>query len=52
MAEDKKPTMSKIAQLKNFFSSDGEKMTIAEFKAEWDQLSDEEKDWFKAQPLE
>lgn len=43
---------STIAELKKFFTPEGGSMTIAEFKAEWDQLSDEEKDWFKAQTLE
>lgn len=40
-----------LAQLKKFFTPEGGSMTIAEFKAEWDQLSEEEKDWFKEQPL-
>jgi hypothetical protein len=40
-----------ISELKKFFTPDGETMSIADFKAEWDQLSDEEKDWFKSQPL-
>ena len=46
---------NKLADLKKFFmfTPDGtQKMTTAEFKAEWDQLSDEEKDWFKKQPLD
>jgi hypothetical protein len=42
---------NKLVDLKKFFSKDGETMTTAEFKAEWDQLSAEEKDWFKKQPL-
>ena len=41
-----------IAQLKKFFTPEGGTLSIADFKVEWDQLSDEEKDWFKAQPLE
>lgn len=44
-----------IAEIKKFFmfTRDGtQKMTIAQFKAEWDQLSEEEKDWFRKQPLE
>jgi hypothetical protein len=40
-----------LSDLKRFFTATGESMTIAEFKAEWDQLSDEEKHWFKQQPL-
>ena len=40
-----------IADLKKFFTPVGEALTIAEFKAEWDQLSEEEKNWFKEQPL-
>jgi hypothetical protein len=40
-----------LSELKKFFSENGQTMTIAEFKAEWDQLSDEEKIWFKQQPL-
>lgn len=40
-----------LAQLKKFFTPVGESMTIAEFKVEWDQLSEEEKNWFKEQPL-
>jgi len=45
---------NKIADLRKFFGekNDGTMMTIQEFKAEWDQLSEEEKDWFKKQPLE
>jgi hypothetical protein len=41
-----------IADLKKFFTPEGGRLSIAEFKAEWDQLSDEEKDWFKSQPLD
>jgi hypothetical protein len=53
MAKDELATKtSTIAELKKFFTPEGESMSIAEFKAEWDQLSDEEKDWFKAQSLE
>lgn len=40
-----------LSDLKKFFTVNGEQMTIAEFKAEWDQLSEEEKRWFKTQPL-
>jgi len=40
-----------LSDLKKFFSPEGKSMTIAEFKAEWDQLSDKEKHWFKQQPL-
>lgn len=40
-----------IVDLKKFFTPEGGTMTIQEFKAEWDQLSDEEKAWFKSQPL-
>jgi hypothetical protein len=43
---------NKLGDLKKFFSKPGENLSIAEFKAEWDQLSEEEKDWFKTQPLE
>jgi len=43
---------NKLGDLKKFFSKPGEIMTIVEFKAEWDQLSEEEKVWFKSQPLE
>lgn len=41
-----------LAQLKKFFTPEGESLSIADFKAEWDQLSDEEKDWFRQQPLD
>jgi hypothetical protein len=41
-----------ISELKKFFTPEGEVMSIAEFKAEWDQLSEEDKDWFKQQPLD
>lgn len=41
-----------LSELKKFFTPEGETMTIAEFKAEWDQLSDEEKNWFRQQPLD
>ncbi len=40
-----------LVDLKKFFTAPGQTMTTAEFKAEWDQLSEEEKLWFKAQPL-
>jgi len=40
-----------ISELKKFFTPEGETLSIGEFKAEWDQLSDEEKAWFKAQAL-
>lgn len=43
---------NKLADIKKFFTKPGESMTTAEFKAEWDQLSDEEKAWFRTQPLE
>lgn len=53
MAEDPQAMKtSTIAELKKFFTPEGESMSIAEFKAEWDQLSDEEKNWFKAQSLQ
>lgn len=42
---------NRLVDLKKFFSQNGEKMTTAEFTAEWNQLSDEEKAWFKSQPL-
>jgi hypothetical protein len=41
-----------LADLKKFFSPPEKPLTTAEFKAEWDKLSEEEKAWFKAQPLE
>lgn len=41
-----------LSELKKFFTSEGETMSIADFKVEWGQLSDEEKDWFKSQPLD
>lgn len=41
-----------ISDLKKFFTAEGETLTIVDFKAEWDQLSDEEKIWFKQQPLD
>jgi len=44
-------SQSSIVDLKKFFTPAGEQMTIQDFKKEWDQLSDEEKAWFKAQPL-
>jgi hypothetical protein len=40
-----------ISDLKKFFTPEGETLSIADFKAEWDQLSDKEKNWFKSQPL-
>lgn len=49
MAEAK--NLNKIGDLKKFFTPEGETLGFAEFKAEWDQLSEEEKDWFKQQPL-
>ena len=42
---------NKLSDLKKFFTNEGQTMTTAEFKAEWDQLSEEEKVWFKQQPL-
>lgn len=42
---------NKLADIKKFFTPPGESMTTAEFKAEWDKLTEEEKNWFKAQPL-
>lgn len=45
-------TENTISVLKKFFTPNGEAMSIAEFKDEWDRLSPEEKDWFKTQPLE
>lgn len=44
-------SQNSIAELKKFFTPEGEQLSIAEFKKEWDELSDEEKDWFKTQPL-
>lgn len=38
---------SKIADLKRFFGFE----SIAEFKAEWDELTKEEQEWFKEQDL-
>lgn len=40
-----------LGDLKKFFTTPGTPLTIAEFKAEWDELSDEEKDWFRQQEL-
>ena len=51
MAETVEPIGNKLIDLKRFFTPEGQNMTTAEFKAEWDQLSDEEKAWFKAQHL-
>lgn len=45
-------TINSIVDLKKFFTNEGEQLTIQDFKKEWDQLSDEEKDWFKSQPLQ
>ena len=42
---------NRLVDLKRFFTPEGQSMTTAEFTAEWNQLSDEEKAWFKAQPL-
>jgi len=42
---------SKLAELKKFFSTPEKPLSIADFKAEWDQLSDEEKQWFREQDL-
>jgi hypothetical protein len=42
---------NKLIDLKRFFEKEGAKMTTAEFQAEWNQLSDEEKAWFKRQAL-
>lgn len=50
MADD--AMVNKLIDLKRFFTPEGETMTTADFKAEWDQLSEAEKDWFKKQPLE
>lgn len=44
--------LNSINDLKKFFTPEGELMTIQEWKAEWDQLSEEEKIWFKSQPLD
>lgn len=52
MATNTHLSTNTLAQLKKFFTPEGESLTIAEFKAEWDQLSEEEKTWFKEQPLE
>lgn len=41
-----------ISDLKKFFTPPGETFSIADFKAEWDRLSEGEKHWFKTQPLE
>lgn len=49
--DESKPVENKLVDLKKFFSSDDKPMTTAEFTAEWNQLSDEEKVWFKTQPL-
>lgn len=38
-----------LGDLKKFFTADGETLSIVDFKAEWDELSDEEKDWFRQQ---
>lgn len=43
---------NKLPAIKKFFTPEGGTMTTAEFKAEWDELSEEEKLWFKSQPLE
>lgn len=43
---------NKLPALKKFFTPEGQMMTIADFKREWDELSDEEKAWFKSQSLE
>lgn len=43
---------NRLVDLKKFFSPEGETMTTVEFKAEWDKLSEEEKQWFRTQPLE
>ena len=43
---------NKLLDLKKFFEKPGEKMTSAQFSAEWNQLSETEKDWFRKQPLE
>lgn len=40
-----------IAELKKFFTPEDRPLTSVEFKAEWDQLSDEEKVWFRTQSL-
>jgi hypothetical protein len=44
-------TENTISELKKFFTEEGQTLSIVEFKAEWDKLSDEEKAWFKAQSL-
>jgi hypothetical protein len=41
-----------LSELKKFFTPEGESLSFTDFKAEWDQLSDEEKVWFKSQPLD
>ena len=40
-----------LLELKRFFTSADEALTFTEFKAEWEALSDEEKAWFRKQPL-
>lgn len=54
MAEssENKPVENKLVDLKKFFTPEGGSMSTSEFTAEWNQLSDEEKAWFKSQPLE
>lgn len=44
-------SVNSISDLKKFFTAEGETLSISDFKVEWDVLSDEEKDWLKAQPL-
>lgn len=43
---------NKIGDLKKFFSTPEEPLSTADFLAEWNELSDEEKAWFKEQVLD
>lgn len=44
-------TTNSIVDLVRFFTPENGALSIKDFKQEWDQLSDEEKFWFKSQPL-
>ena len=42
---------NRLVEIKKYFTKEGEVLTTAEFKEEWEKLSEEEKIWFKTQPL-
>lgn len=51
MSEGAEPVENRLIDLKRFFEKEGETLTTVDFKAEWEQLSEEEKIWFKTQSI-